>query len=87
VGLAAEFAPKVNEDRLEGTQATGQSGFLHPLILLVPVTTGGVRKDVVFYSPLILSILGMLEFLGVESPLDAVKFNIYISNISFYFYK
>jgi hypothetical protein len=30
VGLAAEFVPKVNWPRLEGTRATGQAGFLHP---------------------------------------------------------
>ena len=54
VGLAAEFAPKVNQDRPEGNQATGWARFLVHWILLVPVTPGIVRTDVVFYSPLIL---------------------------------
>lgn len=53
VGLAANFAPKVNQGRPEGTQATGWAEFLCPWILLVSVT-GGVATGVVFYSPLIL---------------------------------
>ena len=53
VGLAAEFVPKVSQCRPEGTRPTGRVRFLHPWILLVPVTPGGVGT-VVFYSPLIL---------------------------------
>lgn len=42
VGLVVEFVPKVNQGRLEGTQATDRVGFLIPWILLVPVTTSVV---------------------------------------------
>ena len=54
VGLAEEFALKVNWHTLEGIWATGQVGFLCPWILLVPVTPGGVGTDIVSFSPLIL---------------------------------
>ena len=36
MGLAAEFVPKVNRHRPEGTRATGQERFLRPWILLIP---------------------------------------------------
>jgi hypothetical protein len=51
---AAEFLPKLNWRRPEGTRATGQAGFLCPWILLVLDTPGGFGTDVVSYSPLIL---------------------------------
>jgi hypothetical protein len=44
-------------------------GFLLPWNLLVPVTPGGVGADVVFYSFVLLKILGVLEHPGVETPL------------------
>ena len=72
VGRSVQLEPKIcsgHRLRLERTIATGFSGFLCPWILLVPVTTGFV-SDVVASS---LMILGMLECLGVELPLGAVR--------------
>ena len=57
VGLAVEFVPKVclgHWPRQGGTHATGQLGFLHPWIPLVPVTPGGVGTDGVSSSHLVL---------------------------------
>jgi hypothetical protein len=56
VGLVAKFAPKINQVRPEGTQATGQVGLLCPWILLVRVTPGGIGTGVVSSSPMILMI-------------------------------
>lgn len=44
VKLAVKFVPKGNRHRPEGTQATGQAGFLHPWSPLVPVTPSGKKK-------------------------------------------
>ena len=57
VGLTMKFVPKVCSEhllRLEGTQVTGQAGFLCPWILLVPVTPGGVGTGAMSSSTLIL---------------------------------
>jgi hypothetical protein len=51
VKLAVKFVPKGNRHRPEGTQATGQAGFLHPWSPLVPVTPSGVGANVVSSSP------------------------------------
>ena len=55
--LPAGFSPKVCSGhmlRLEGTRATDQVGFLNTWVLLVPVTPGGVARDVVSTLLLIL---------------------------------
>ena len=49
MGLAAEFAPKVNQGTMDGTRATGLAEFLRPWILLVTVTRSGVGTNVLFY--------------------------------------
>ena len=54
IGLSTEFESKVDQCRLEGTQATGWVGFLCPRNLLVPVIPGGVGADVVFHSLVLL---------------------------------
>jgi hypothetical protein len=51
MGVAEEFVAKVSCCRPEGTQATGQAGFLHSCKLLVPVIPEGIRTDVVYSSP------------------------------------
>ena len=53
-GMAAEFAPEVNQPILEGIGATGWAGFLCPWILLVSVMTGSIETDVMSFSLLIL---------------------------------
>ena len=71
LGLAAEFVPKVSWHRPEGTQATGQAGFLHPWILLVTIIPGGVGTAVLLFIP-DPKILGLLEHLGAGDSLGAV---------------
>jgi hypothetical protein len=72
VGLAAQFAHKVNQGRLEVTQATRWVEFLSPRMLLVPVYSPWCwNRCCILFTP-DPKILGMLEHLGVEFPLMAV---------------
>ena len=54
MGLAAEFTPKVNQSRPEGTCVTGQARFLCSWILLVPIKSSGVGTDIMSASFVIL---------------------------------